>query len=280
MIKFDTKIIESRWVSPTLDLLLYCSTIYASIIIENYYTSEEKVNFGEINAIIVFLCIGLAVFKFVLRVCEVKYKESRGLIEGRLKTINDKYSKVNSLAVRQGRNIQNSIDSLLENLGKELSFEEQDLKIDRITLFAYQKSTNSFFVLSRWSLNTRYAQINSLKQYPVDKGCIGKAWEHGWWFDNSLNLDTNDYNQYQLNTYGLSLEEVAAMSMRSNMYATLRIRNKVFLGILAIESINHDRFEEPRIKEQMTPIANLLGYLVYHLNGISTLAKNEASIEG
>jgi hypothetical protein len=155
------------------------------------------------------------------------------------------------------------MDHMLEKAGHELGFDKQPQKIDRITLYALIEEDKEFFAVSRFSENSTKRKINDDKKYPMDKGCIKKAYDNGFFF-TTLPSKRN-FGQYieAQSAFGYSPEEVTKMSMHSRLYAAQRIETRSgVIGVIVLESELPGRFKEEKARQSLTFLSEHIGVLL------------------
>lgn len=146
----------------------------------------------------------------------------------------------------------------------KLKFGLKNDKTERISLYIY--NGNNFNLIVRYSKNPKFKSPGK-GIYPVDQGCLGKAWEHDWHFDDKFPCPKNkktEYEDYSNKKYLLPKKVSKALNMQSRLYAALRIdgHDKKPLAIIVVESINEKRYKESEIKallkEQKEPLSHLI----------------------
>jgi hypothetical protein len=175
--------------------------------------------------------------------------------------INDNYiNKYNDLlsVLRKSHSlVDNIIAHLLSQSANELNFKSQPLKQDRITIFI--KKDGGFFALSRYSENNEFRLIDNSKTYRNGCGCISLAWDHAWVFDDELPdpINFDNYKAHQRRSYKYKDAEIRDFTMKSRLYASLRIQsyNNKSLGVIVLESEKYKRFSEEEAKLALSKLA-------------------------
>ena len=120
-------------------------------------------------------------------------------------------------------------------------------RTDRLSI--YYIKNDSFYILSRYSLNEKYKNKHRLK-FMQSQSALCKAWEHG----EHINLDSipqygntkkakNAYIKAMKTIYGYDHDKIKHRTMKSCVYIAFAIKkNGDTLGILLIESIEKNRF--------------------------------------
>lgn len=130
-----------------------------------------------------------------------------------------------------------------------LGFGSKDGNSERITLYIYDNEKLVFIPFSRVSQNPKYKK-KGRQEYPAGEGCIGRAWENGWCFDNNFPDNDREYNRYSKENYNMAPDVTKALGMRSNLLACMRIENDDNpLGVIVVESTERNRYLEDDIKK-------------------------------
>lgn len=182
-----------------------------------------------------------------------------------------------ALFERLAQNIEGALHGTLIRAGALLQFSSQPEKIDRITLY-YLDEERGFFALSRHSENPSFEKIRTDKQYPTDKGCIGKGWDNTWWFDNQFPCPEQEWENYinrHRREYKIIRAEARGIKMKSRLYAVHRVDVGIKkLGVIVFESKNPSRFEENQIRESLSNLSKDVGPLLASIDAYSTMIAN------
>lgn len=121
----------------------------------------------------------------------------------------------------------------------KLKFGSGNDKTERISLYVY--NGHNFNLIVRYSKNPKFKSPGR-GIYPVDQGCVGKAWEHGWHYDDKFPCPKNnktEYEEYSKKEYFLPSKISKTLNMQSRLYAALRIdgHDKKPLAIVARHAI-------------------------------------------
>lgn len=153
---------------------------------------------------------------------------------------------------------------------------------DRITFFLFDKDCNHFQEFHRVSSNANFYTSNQ-KLYPPNQGCIGKAWENGFHFDNTFpDPDQNhkDYIQYTCGNYNFKAEEAQGLRMKSRLYCSWSIKDVdgvEDVAVIVLESTNSARWQEAQLKQIFEVNKAALRQYIGLVNGIIpqlSIAKN------
>ena len=118
---------------------------------------------------------------------------------------------------------------------------------ERITIYLHNGS-ETLVPFARYSSNPKYS-MSGRDSYPINQGCIGKGWEHGWHFENTLTKD--NYEQINNDVYNMSTDIVEKLNMKSKLYASIRIDDLSGhpLAIVVVESLEKNKYSEVQIKK-------------------------------
>ena len=157
-----------------------------------------------------------------------------------------------------GQSFRTLCDGLMGDLSSKLAVGQGDQT--RSSLYVHDGD-------EKFVLCGRYAPDPVLKRpgrpsYPDDQGCIGVGWRNGWHFENALG---NGY-QYTNNTlarYKISAQELAKIPMKSELFGVQRIDvGQEFIGLIVVESLRADRFDENSLKAELIQFANDYGAII------------------
>ena len=224
-----------KWVS----VVIRCWWIeYVAVVIMTGSAAFLSIN------IYVWVIFGLSawVYLAIKRVHERGKPNSRDL-EKELEQYKQKYI-INTGLVRD------LLNGYLYNLASNLlKFGEKSKNTERISLYIH--SNGNFVCFGRYSANPEYKNP-SRTSYPDNEGCIAKGWQHGWFFDNSFPSSKVEYAEYCLNKYKMPLQTTNNINMKSKCFAVLAIkRSETPLGVIVLETIEQNRFQEKDIKEKI-----------------------------
>lgn len=163
------------------------------------------------------------------------------------------------------QNIKYVFDGLLLNLSKKLGFNRNDKT--RLSIYIHDPERKSFVLCGRFATNPLHRQPGNRTSYPDSQGCIGKGWLDGWHFDNTFPADVDGHRDQCQKQYGIPNKTHNRMRMRSRLYATKRLEDSLSnaWGVLVIESLQEDRFEEATLKANLDDIADDFAELIRSL---------------
>lgn len=131
----------------------------------------------------------------------------------------------------------------------KLGFGSNSKNSERITLYIYDGDRRVFIPFSRVSQNPLYKR-KGRQEYPANEGCIGKAWENGWCFDNKFPTASDvRYEDYSKKLYDIPPATAKGLGMRSALLACMRIESDDNpLGVIVVESTEKNRYTETYLK--------------------------------
>lgn len=145
---------------------------------------------------------------------------------------------------------------------------------DRITLYIVDDARRHFVPVGRYSSSPRYGEPGRT-QYPLSQGCIGKAWDTGWCFDNRIpkppdaldaaSIKDSEFAEYMLENYRIPKTTVSKLTMKSTLIAGYRIdvdEGRESLGIIVVESTDGGRFEEDELKTHLVSQSGYLSHMI------------------
>ena len=117
---------------------------------------------------------------------------------------------------------------------------------ERITLFKYVRSKNSFVRIARYAKNQTYNK-RARVEYSVNEGCLGEAWGLDFCETEILpdyNLDKTKYLEISKKRWKLPAKTVSKLSMKSRRYCGLKIYQPGItgkpIGVIIFETISED----------------------------------------
>ncbi len=128
---------------------------------------------------------------------------------------------------------------------------------DRVSI--YYENDEEFFLLARYSKNPKLSKSHRQK-FPLNKGVIGKAWEHGQHIDISCPpySSKEPYDTHMKDQYDYESDKVANLTMKSCRYIAKAITDAdIHIGVIVFESTNpnfikdEDEGEGDNIKVQL-----------------------------
>ncbi|MCC9655601.1 hypothetical protein [Rhodopirellula halodulae] len=149
-------------------------------------------------------------------------------------------------------NVQNLVEGYLFRFATGLlGFGTRDVNSERVTLYFHDPAGN-FIPIGRYSENQAYRQLGKSKHSNC-KGCIGRAWNDDWCFDDNFADPERAWKGYvrQHERYGFDETAVEGFSMRSRLYCGCRIKDtdeNEPIAVIVIESTEPDRFTEDELK--------------------------------
>ena len=203
--------------------------------------------------------------EIIAAVCDIKYSKKISRLKRELNTYKSIVVKTSSSAKEK---IRNKLLSTVRNLG----FYEQDIKQDRITIYALEKD-KGFYIIDRFSLNPQYENKHKDKVYPINKGCIAKGYQDGFYYESGTkvcdpNKNLKKYKDYMNKKYKYKPIEIKDIAMKSRFFAVCRVdckieQNNENLGVIVYESLLPNRYSEADIRKELSVLSNKISYFLY-----------------
>ena len=142
--------------------------------------------------------------------------------------------------------------------------------VSRISLYVHEPAESRFFCLVRRSHNTKLEK-KGRTFFADHEGCIAKAWEQDWHFDNCFPENESDNAAYHKSEYGISRKTFNQFAMTSKLIAVKKVvdKNDRPIALIVVESTKSNAFVEANLKSALTiaatDCANLLMVWKDHL---------------
>ena len=139
--------------------------------------------------------------------------------------------------------------SLAQDLGFDL-----DASHHRITFYVFDEKNNYFYRFHRHSSNPNYLGTTN-NQYSPTQGCICKAWESGFHFDNQFPDPVKRYAaycEYTRKLYNYTHDEVQQLKMKSRLYCSWAIKDTDGIGnvaVVVVESTEPNKWSEQELHD-------------------------------
>ncbi|MEW4529403.1 hypothetical protein [Maioricimonas sp. JC845] len=152
-------------------------------------------------------------------------------------------------------NAQALCDGFLQDLARgPLAFGSREENSERITLYVHDSETH-FQPVGRFSFNQNYIK-RGRSRYPDNQGCIGQAWQHGWYFTR-LYEATDDEEAWVNDCHSLGIPKGIARSfrMKSSLYCACTVQTNGSPqpeAVVVIESTDSLRYTEDDLKRILT----------------------------
>ncbi|ADH98311.1 hypothetical protein [Salisediminibacterium selenitireducens] len=142
----------------------------------------------------------------------------------------------------QLEHLNSSIESYPERIIKFIAKELNHDFSDRLTIYRFDKKTEEFIPLGRYSKNNEIKKIGRSK-YPKNKGYIHKAWTQGEFFIESLpdfETDPKAYVDFMHRDSNLEKKVIRELTMKSRSYyfKTLSNKDDESIAIIVFESLD------------------------------------------
>lgn len=159
-------------------------------------------------------------------------------------------------------------------LCEELNFSDQK-NDNRMTFFLYDKEKDNFLNFSRRSSNPAFLESSRQGLYSREKGCICKAWEKGFHFDNGFPNPDNirRYCDYTIKQkYNFLQKEVENLRMKSRLYCAWSIKDMDGVhdvAVIVIESTDPNKWTEEELKDFLRPRRDIMRQYIGIIEGIT-----------
>lgn len=89
------------------------------------------------------------------------------------------------------------------------------------------------------------------------EGCIAKAWEHDWHFDNDFPEDNSANAAYHKSEYGISKTTFDKLTIRRKLIAVKKVvdKNDRPIAVIGVESTKSNAFVEADLQSALTTAA-------------------------
>lgn len=189
--------------------------------------------------------VGSVVGLVIVEVARSKTRES-------YKELMRRAERAQALEDTVAENITEIINGIILGFSAKLGLQQDDNS--RISLYV-EDSTGNLINVGRVATNPNHKPVGR-KVLPKDKGCVGKAWGDGWAF--VPNFSEENYGSHA-GHFGMTAEQIAGLKMKPLFIAALRIDDGPrSLAILVFESLQENRFDETKIRKEMSAF---IGYL-------------------
>lgn len=239
-----------------------CSYLGEKQDISKQYLDEHPVRavvFHFLNESLFEIVACIGIFWFILTIINVYGHQSLSSIRSDL----TKEKEKNSL-------IANNVESLFEGFlyqfaTNKLGFGTQATNNERITLYIHD-GRKHLVPFGRYSQNPVY-RGKGRTQYPDHEGCISKAWQDGWCFDNTFPTDEISRVEKHHADYGISKRDARAFHMPSRLYAALNISddNGKQIAVIVVESTEDNRYNEAALKAELINNQKYLAEMITRL---------------
>lgn len=250
-----------NWLNPLLVVLTMICAFTIGLDISEEYTKTNPIKAGLFQWIINHTYIVFYPAAILLAyVLIVDFKSRKTIYE--LKTKLTEYEEISETISENIKDLFNGF--LFTFSASTLGFKHTD----RVTLYIHN-GEDSFVPFGRASPNPEFAK-KGRATYPDHEGCISKGWQEEWHFYNSSYnpvANEKDYLTEQKNIYSIDKATVRNIKMKSQQIAAYRIGDKnKHIGIIVIESLNPNRFEEDELKTILQDQHDYLIQMITTLN--------------
>jgi hypothetical protein len=155
-------------------------------------------------------------------------------------------------------------DGILLNLSRRMDVVEASHA--RLSIYLHIADQNCFIPCGRYSINP-VLQKKGRTHIPDNQGCISKAWQNGWHFDNKFPNSQNDCHKYNARIYSIPEATCRSLKMTTRAIAAHRIvdSDNRSLGVIVLESTNNDGLDEANVQQVLQSEVVSLGKMVSDL---------------
>jgi hypothetical protein len=192
---------------------------------------------------------------------------SAGYLSRRQPTISGLLQERDDLKVKSekiGETVLILFDGILLNLARKLNYENDSTV--RLSIYLHVDSQRCFIPCGRYSINP-VLQKKGRTKFPDSQGCIAKAWQNGWHFDNAFPENPSERQKYNTRSYGIPDSECRGLKMAARVMCAMRIVDfdHRSLGVIVLESTQGSRFVEEEVKALMADEAVSVGKMLSDL---------------
>lgn len=149
-------------------------------------------------------------------------------------------------------NIEEIVNGIIAGFSNKLGLEADENS--RISLYV-DDGGDGLLSIGRVATNPNHRSV-SRRVLPKNEGCVGQAWAEAWVFESEFG---NDGYEHHASHFGMSPELIAGLSLQPQYLAALRIDDgPQSLAVVVFESLQPSRFNETKIKREMSAFS---GYL-------------------
>lgn len=156
------------------------------------------------------------------------------------------------------------LDTFLRDIGGQLSFSQTGNT--RVSLYIYDSTRSKLFAAGRFSWNPELIK-KGRTSFPLDQGCIGRAWREDWHFNNSFPDDPREALEVRASQYSMTRNIGKNLTMSPLLIAAKRLSksNGEHYGVVVVESKDRSRYTEDDLKANMKAIEERIGPLLVTL---------------
>lgn len=181
-------------------------------------------------------------------------KEENSEIKKKLEIEKIKVRKAGEESERTGIKLQETNLKLIETheqlVTSILKSIFKNLELDTYTRVSiYFEECGQFLILGRYSQNPKFKEIHT-RVFPINKGALSKAWEHGQYHDDeccSYDDDKSGYEHYQKQKFDYDQEQTESLTMKSCEYVGVALTHiDEHIGVILFESENKEFVSKQR----------------------------------
>ena len=205
-----------------------------------------------------FLSATFLAFIFVLALTRKLMEPS---IKARKEEVASQRSKLDQISL----NIHQLFDGKMLGLSQAFAFESATKA--RLSLYINDEDEERFVPCGRYSPDPTLKR-KGRTSFPHREGCIWKAWENGYHFDNAIPNDTDgNFSAYQNKHYDVPIGTSRSLKMRPALIAGHRIpgQNGDVLGVVIFEALDSNGFANVSVKPLLEDASQDLSIMVQAL---------------
>ena len=183
----------------------------------------------------------------------------------RQKSISKLTKENGALALELGgiaENILSLFEAVLLALASKLDLDEAGT--ERVSIYVHRPHSASFVPCGRFSHNPNLKK-KGRSSLPDGEGCITRAWEEGWHFNNAFPCSTDEraYREYMKDEYNIPRNTTRRMKMKPQLIAAKRVSSyDVPVAVIVVESTQTGGLVEERLKDLLTELADEYGRML------------------
>lgn len=175
-------------------------------------------------------------------------------------TTKESYRELQSRAARAqelentiAENIAEIMNGIIAGFGNQLKLGPEENS--RISIYV-DNSSDGLISIGRVATNPNHRPIGR-RVLSKDEGCVGRAWADAWVIETNFGIE--NYESH-VSHFGMEQEVINGLGMKPLYLAALRIDDGPHsLAVLVFESLQADRFDEAKIRREMSAFS---GYLI------------------
>lgn len=182
----------------------------------------------------------------------------RAAVEPTIVTLRKQLEIERQISTQVGENILIFFKSLMKDGAERIKMPREGKA--RISFYYYVQDVDCFVLCGRFSWDP-FFEKKGRTTFPASQGCISKGWRHDWHFDNQVPDDDAEAASYHLLNYEVPEEVTANMKMKAKLFAAKKVLDRTDgpVGVIVVESLERELFEERPLKLELEAMAASLG---------------------